>query len=186
MIKTVKTAVMGGLLAAGVAQSFAGTTAAPKTNFVYNVNFAITAYVDGASKPVTLVTKDLLSKLSSSYTNGSLIYKLTNGVGNGNFYYRTKVKGTNVDTVASQFSKTNEVTASLNGGTQKVSLQSIGFEGTKIQGSLAGVTTEKRAASGGALSAFTADSLAGSGTVLGVFTNAVFSGKFDLTFTGKE
>ena len=189
MKKLVQLAVIGGLLTMGVARSFGGSTAAPKTNYVYGVSFTLTAYVDGATKGAAIVTKDVLKQLGVTNSGASLIYKNVNGKGDGSFYYRRTVKGTNVDVnIDTEFAHTNLAKAKLKSGTQEFDYTSLSVGSQTAGLDLTGLFAHKGTASGTnvVLTSISATGVAGTATFPETFTNAVVTGSFNLTFSKKE
>ncbi len=69
MKTTLKLAVMVALMAMGVTQTNAATTA--KTIWVAHVNFTLTAWEDGVGKPVKITNKDIINDLSGVNIGGA-------------------------------------------------------------------------------------------------------------------
>jgi len=84
MKNSTKIALMGALLAVGVAQTNAAPVA--KTNYDAAVTFTLTSYVPGVNKAGAVATKDIIAGLSgAAYNTTEYVYTAMSGTNTGTF-----------------------------------------------------------------------------------------------------
>lgn len=141
MKRVIKWSVITAMIGMGIVQSHAA--AAVKTNWVEAVNFTLNAWESGATKPIAISTKSILTALGHSAVGAKLLFKQSGG--GGTFVVR---EGT-VDTdVTSHFSRsTGAVVASSTNAAGTVtgrSADGFHFDGTNLSLDVTGLTVETR------------------------------------------
>ncbi|HMJ24876.1 MAG TPA: hypothetical protein VK475_03575 [Pyrinomonadaceae bacterium] len=194
MKTTIKLAVMGALMAIGVAHTNAATT--PKTIWVQHLNFKLTAWEDGNPKAVKIATKDIINDLSGLptpiggvtnpvFSTGSqLITKQDTASTNGDTQIiMVRDTKTKIDTDVSEFFEVGgTASASFTTGakTTSHSITTFTLNGvTPLSFTLSGFTTESRGTENGVeVTKSASANVAGTGTVS--TTDAVIQGTVSL------
>src|SRR6266850_7516408 len=181
MKNAVQSVILGAALLSGTLQTHAA--AAAKTNWVEAVNFTLLGWENGATKPVAISTKSILTALGHSGATAKLLFKQSGG--NGTFLVREG----NVDTdVTSHFVRDSGATrassTNTTGTLTRLSVDGFHFSGTNLSFDTAGFTVETRSpqTKNGPVVTKTLDAkVAGDGVVgAGNTKNAVIEGTFAL------